>query len=248
MRLYVIRHAQSANNALLAATGNEVGRVADPPLTELGHRQARALAACLAETYDEPADDRFAERHDRYGFGLTHLYTSLMIRAVETGMYVAEATGLPLVVWPEIHERGGLHTRHPEMNEEVGVPGPNRAYFEERHPKLLLPDSLGDAGWWNRPPETVAESYPRALTFWRQLLERHGESEHRVAVVTHGGFFQSLLRVMFDASPEPQTLGFEGVWFGITNASISRIEVNSPYAALRYMNRVDHLPSDLLTG
>ncbi len=43
MRLLLIRHAQSANNAL-----PEHLRVEDPALTALGHRQAQALAVWLS--------------------------------------------------------------------------------------------------------------------------------------------------------------------------------------------------------
>ena len=46
MQLYIIRHAQSYNNALTDWTE----RVSDPPLTELGEQQADLLAAYLAST------------------------------------------------------------------------------------------------------------------------------------------------------------------------------------------------------
>ncbi len=44
MHLYLIRHAESANNHLYATTGGG-GRHPDPPLTERGHRQARPWPA-----------------------------------------------------------------------------------------------------------------------------------------------------------------------------------------------------------
>ena len=44
MELYIIRHAQSSNNAL----ADERERVCDPHLTELGRQQAELLAAHLA--------------------------------------------------------------------------------------------------------------------------------------------------------------------------------------------------------
>jgi len=249
MQLYVLRHAQSTNNALYWETGSDIGRMADPPLTDTGHRQAERLARYLAGDPENVRDNHFAGRHNRYGFRLTHLYSSMMIRAVMTGSYVAEATGLPLVAWPEIHERGGLHNSEDEAGDE-GIEGPNRAYFETHYPQLVLPDWLGEEGWWNRPRETVEEAIPRAELFWRQLLERHGETHDSVAIVTHGGFFQSLISVLIGGKTHANaaTLGREHLWFGISNASVSRIELVEEAAVVRFINRVDFLPSDLITG
>ena len=44
MTLFLIRHAQSANNALYDSSGSTIGRVEDPELTSLGVRQAQILA------------------------------------------------------------------------------------------------------------------------------------------------------------------------------------------------------------
>jgi hypothetical protein len=42
------------------------------------------------------------------GFHITHVYCSLMERAVATGHRVAEALDLPLLGWIDIHETGGM--------------------------------------------------------------------------------------------------------------------------------------------
>ena len=47
-RIVLIRHGESANNAAYAATGLRTGRVAEPELTAVGHRQAAALGEALA--------------------------------------------------------------------------------------------------------------------------------------------------------------------------------------------------------
>lgn len=256
MHLYLIRHAQSANNDLYARTGGSDGRHADPPLTELGHRQANLLAQVLAvETVMPgaavpPILAEFAARHNRRGFGLTHLYSSLMTRAIQTGSYVAGATGLPLVAWPEVHERGGLHLINEASGEDLGVPGPNRAWFATEFPHLVLPDDLGQDGWWNRPPEPISETVPRARNVWSQLLERHGGTDDHVAIITHAGFFQSLMTALLTADDKLSSisLGLEELWVGMSNVSISRFEVNEDSFVVRYLNRVDFLPDDLVTG
>lgn len=251
MELYIIRHAESENNALWAATlGDSDGRLPDPLITETGHRQAELLAEYLATGDPDLEPNYYARRHNRGGFGLTYLYTSLMLRAIATANYVSERTGLPLHAWPEIHERGGLHDTHPETGEKVGVDGPNRDHFVRHFPALSLPDEIGELGWWNRPPESVDESYPRAQRVWATLFERHGNTDDRVAMVTHGGFFQSLLETLL-VTDETSTLrpaALSKVWFGLSNTGICRISFEDEYTAIRYLNRVDHLPSDLITG
>lgn len=251
MELYIIRHAESENNALWAATlGDSDGRLPDPLITEKGHRQAELLAEHLTAGDPELEPNFYARRHNRGGYQLTHLYTSLMLRAIATAGYVSERTGLPLHAWPDIHERGGLHDLDPQSGEKVGVAGPNRTHFSEQYPALFLPEDIGEPGWWSRPPETVAEAYPRARRVWATLLERHGDTDDRVAMVTHGGFFQSLLGTLLgidETSPlRPETVGY--VWFGLSNTGICRINFDREGTAIRYVNRVDHLPSNLITG
>jgi len=255
MQLYLIRHAQSANNDLYIRTGSSDGRSADPALTELGHLQARLLADYLVTSSSESIESKsigeeFINRHNRRGFDLTHLYCSLMTRAIQTGSTIASATGLPITGWMEIHERGGIHHVDEITGEDTGLPGPNRRWFEAEFPHLNLPDSLGEAGWWDRPPETVEEAHTRATIVWTQLLERHGNSDDRVALVSHLGFFQSLLTVMFTTERvlTAGAFGISHMQFGMSNASISRFDIAGGSFAIRYLNRVHHLPDELITG
>ena len=146
MELYFIRHGQSENNA---HWGNaDYQDSPDPELTEIGRQQVRYLSRFLGEkqTRDETVT---WNNQNRFGFGLTHLYTSLMVRAVGTATPIAAATGLPLVAWPEIHETGGIFSRFPE-DELAGLPGKTRTYFETHFPDLVLPDWVADNGW--EPP------------------------------------------------------------------------------------------------
>ena len=256
MLLYLIRHAESTNNELYTLTGGSDGRSADPPLTELGHRQAQRLARFLAAPLIDPPDGEppllsdFIARHDRRGFGLTHLYCSLMTRAIQTGSYIATATGLPISGWINVHEHGGLHHIDEETGEDIGLPGPGRAWFEAEYPHLSLPDNLGELGWWNRPKETITEARARARAVWAEILDRHGNTDDRVAIVTHGGFFQSLLIALIsdEDSISIPILEHANMGFGMSNASISRFEVSNGRIVARYINRVDHLPDELITG
>jgi 2,3-bisphosphoglycerate-dependent phosphoglycerate mutase len=261
MRLYIIRHAQSENNAFYVGRGSLGRRVPDPALTRAGHQQARLLARRLAQ----PVPSISTGQEQAADFGLTHLYSSLMIRAIETATYIAEQLTLPLVAWPAIHEVGGIYDTEGEDEQRTGLPGNDRAFFEAHHPHVALPDSLGKGGWWNRAAETHEESVARARHFWQELLARHGGTEDRIAIVTHGGFFQRLIStlihptgVLSDRQPandsataaagQPQSIeDIRRVWFDIQNTSITRIDFFNPDAVIVYLNRVDHLPVELIT-
>jgi 2,3-bisphosphoglycerate-dependent phosphoglycerate mutase len=246
MQFYFIRHGQSENNLLWQRTGSGEGRSEDPELTDVGRQQAHLLAQYLRG----PDPSSTVQGHNLLnvgGFGLTHLYTSLMVRSVATGTIVARALDLPLVAWEETHERGGIHRRDEATDERIGQPGHNRAYFEAHYPDLVLPESLGEAGWWNRPYEEPEQSLARAQRFLRELLERHGHTEDRVAVISHGGFYNHLLVTLLRLS-EPTN-----VWFILNNAAITRIDFRNQDAegvrpiALVYLNRVDFLPREFIT-
>ena len=240
MQLYYIRHGQSANNLLWLRTGSSKGRDVDPELTDLGRQQARFLARYLSATRPSEAPNGY-DSLNRVGFGITHLYTSLMVRSVATGTIIAQALGLPLVGWSDLHERGGIYVEDEETGQRVGQPGKNRAYFEHVYPELVLPDSLGSDGWWNRPFEEPEQRSARARRFVHDLLERHGQTEDHVAVISHGGFFNDLMAALLLLPTEA------GFWFIMNNAAISRIDFADEGTALVYLNRADFLPGELIT-
>lgn len=240
MQLYFIRHAQSENNALWDLTGSFDGRSLDPDLTAIGRRQAKLLADYLARSnpdYTLPGNDP----QNRAGFGITHLYTSLMLRSVATATAIASGLSLPLHAWKDCHEGGGIYLDDETTGEPVGQPGNDRAFFEEQFPELILPDWLGEAGWWNRPYEERPERWLRARRVLDELALRHGDSDDRVAVVSHGGFYNYVLLTILGADR------FEGFWFVMNNAAITRIDFEPDEARLIYQNRADFLPFELIT-
>ena len=238
MQFYFIRHGQSTNNQLWQTTGSSNGRSDDPELTITGSKQAEALAQYLerATASAKPKDNQ-----NDADFGLTHLYTSLMVRAVATGTAIARALALPLVTWEDAHECGGIYLDDETTGERVGQPGKNRSYYADQFPDLILPESLGDAGWWNRPFEEREQRPVRAQRFLRDLLERHGDTEDRVGVISHGGFHTQLMAELL-ALPER-----DGYWFSLNNTAITRVDFDNDHIGLVYSNRVDFLPRNLVT-
>ena len=91
-RLILVRHAESEANLI----GSLHCQVPGPPLTELGHQQAKALAGALA------AEDVRA------------IYASTMTRARQTAAPLADALGLDVRIRDALREAdlGDLHDRH----------------------------------------------------------------------------------------------------------------------------------------
>ena len=239
MQLYFIRHAQSANNKLYDETGAWNGRDVDPELTEIGQRQAKHLAEHLACTHGAGATQP-RDYANRQAFGITHLYTSPMVRAVSTATYLSEALGLPLTMWEDLHEIGGIF-RVDENGERQGLPGKTRSDFAARFPDVILPQALGEDGWWNRPPESIEQQLDRAQRVVRDLSERHGQTDDRVVAVSHGGFYNFVLTALLGTTPG------DGFWFGINNTGITRLDFSAEGIALMYANRLEHLSSELIT-
>lgn len=246
MQLYFIRHGQSQNNANWGNPNYQENP--DPALTEMGIEQACYVSELLRnrQTLTDPQDWNI---QNRYGFGLTHIYTSLMERAVHTAAPAARTLGIPFAAWEEIHESGGIFGRDGDMKLK-GLPGKSRAYFEGHFPELLLPDHLDGTGWWNcRPFETEEECHSRTERFLTDLLARHGDRdsqpEQRVAIFSHGGFF---VHLMFAILKTPWRQAAHGKsWFVLNNCSISRINFHKEGIDIAYLNRTDHLPDHLIT-
>lgn len=246
MILYLVRHAQSRNNALWLATSSHKNRVPDPLLSDTGRQQARHLAE-FVKSGRESESELWSPSDGRQGFGITHLYSSLMLRAVETGLMVSKTTGVPLNGWIDIHETGGIVSGDGEEIPFEGQPGSTESYLRREYPDLMFTGQFGEQGWWNRPREDEAEKRPRAHRVVQTLLEKHGHSEDRVLMITHGSFYIHLMREMMGIHDT-------NVYFELSNTGITRWEVypnrrdSSQWVRmLVYMNRTDHLPPELVT-
>jgi 2,3-bisphosphoglycerate-dependent phosphoglycerate mutase len=246
MELYFIRHGQSQNNA--SWDDPKYQESPDPALTEIGHEQARILAEFLKKN-QKIKDENVWNIQNRYGFGLTHVYTSLMERAAYTAAPIAQALDIPLLAWKEIHEEGGIYSRDDKVNMPR-LPGRPRSFFVENFRTLTLPEDLDETGWWNRPYEAEEERQPRADQVFAELLARHKDQEdrpeHRIAFVSHGGFYMRLISAMLKLPWRQASHGLRS-WFMLNNCSISRFDVYREEINIAYLNRTDFLPDHLIT-
>jgi 2,3-bisphosphoglycerate-dependent phosphoglycerate mutase len=240
MHLYFIRHGQSENNAIWANTGSDQGRSHDPLLTQIGKEQAEFLA-----DYFKQAKDDLNQEKEAYPFHrparLTHIYCSLMVRAVATGDVLAQALHLPLLGSPDIFEEGGIYMQDSESNEKIGLPGYGREYFSKNFPNLVWPESVNPAGWWSRGYELPEERPERTRKVLKNILEMHGGSDDRVALISHGGFYNSFMKELIGIRERDQ------LWFTLNNTGVTRINFEADWVQLSYCNRTDFLPDWLLT-
>lgn len=246
MEVYIIRHGQSTNNALME---NQHLRVEEPPLTDVGHQQAVHLAEFLRDAHNlEDVVRQGVDSEQRETFmphTLTHLYCSPMLRAMQTAQPIAAALGVKPAVWVSLHEHGGVFKEH--EGEVHGFPGMTRTQILEQFPDYVLPDNVTEAGWWDASQgmEHITGTYARASRVALDLRARAQSPEtagDKVALVAHGMFIDSLIKAFLHNLPSDRYFHWH------YNTAVSRVDlVEGGVVVIRYVNRVTHLPVDLVT-
>jgi probable phosphoglycerate mutase len=165
VQLYVIRHGQSLINLSDWEHGNR-----DEGLTELGQRQAHAVAQRLAKNPGR----------------IDVLYSSTMLRARQTAAVIAETLGLPVIHDDRIREIGNNRLDHapwPEVPEQYGD------FWATARPFASVTPAVEQG-------ESLMHFRTRVGAFIEDLLERHpGEI---VAAVAHGGVIDALFDHVFN--------------------------------------------------
>jgi broad specificity phosphatase PhoE len=132
-------------------------------LNATGIRQAARLAETLS---DEPIDS---------------VYTSMMVRAFQTGDDVARDHGLPVLADADINEIGYDFT---------GVPPDQVAQRADEIKKAWLAGEERDNGFGG---ETYYELEERWSTWWDDFVAEHRRDRGTAVVVAHGGIFAVML-------------------------------------------------------
>jgi broad specificity phosphatase PhoE len=205
MHLYLIRHGESGGNAGADSSG-------DPSLTDRGLQQARLAADAVA-----PA-------------GITTLYSSPLVRALQTAWVISARLGLPINAWPDLAEVWG-----------GGSDVMKRSEIARRWPAVLLPPEMAERWAPAKVPEDEAAAYARAARVEAALRERFEAGDTAVAAVSHGTFGAILLSKLIGAPPCGYTR------FSQANCCISLIELLPGRAKIVYHNRTAHLPAELIT-
>jgi len=184
MRVFLVRHAQSENNALKSPNLDNPSRQSDPSLTKKGWQQCANLTAF----FTKEADSKYKR--------VKEIWTSPMKRclltakAVEDGLRTGNAR-----VNGEIFEHGGCFEggrggsgsgaggdegeNENKTNNATGRPGMGRDEIKQIFPDVIVPEELKN-GWWDakRGVETVPEAQARAEKVAEMLWKRaRGKSD-----------------------------------------------------------------------
>lgn len=214
MHLYLIRHGQSFINLPdFDWTKDNV----DAPLTDLGQRQAAAVAA-WCQTHIPTPDA---------------LYASTMARAQETAAFVSSAyANLPVRPDDRVREIGNNrfdHTPYPLNEPDMQF----NNYWPSERP--FAPTVRAGAA------ETMMHFQTRIGIFLEDLLEIH--RDHTVIVVSHGGVMESILDLVFNVGPYRRC----EVWTyntGVTHLQYVA-HPNREVWRLRLHSSIEHLTPDL---
>ena len=213
MELYLIRHGQSQNNARPERLREE-----DPALTEIGRRQADHLAEWI--------------HHLR----LTRIITSPFLRTLETTAHLCRRLDLTPEVRVDLHELGGC-VAGPRLGALKGRPGMTRSQIEDQYPGIRVEAGIDEGGWWKgRPYETDRLARRRAARLLGRAQDEFGQSDERVACITHADIAVVFIEQFHD---EP----LECPW----HTSVSRISILPEETRLADYNLVAHLPAGLMT-
>ncbi len=242
MKLYLIRHGHRADSEPDYKGGY------NPALSARGHRQAGHLAEYMADK------------------GLTALYSSCMLRALETALPIQKKVGLPLQVWPTFCETSTLswtevHAKAPYLAEltvawrtdepadrldRARADAPTGNYYHlselpERYPavELTQPFHWPDA-WWTALYGGCRETaYARIELGTQALLARH-QPDDNVALVGHGNSGDMMLALLLDMSRKSKRR------FRTANTCICELEIDAGgHCRLLRHNAIDHLPETL---
>ena len=223
MQLYLVRHAESENNAKAPEQRTE-----DPSITELGRQQADHLG-------------RWTETLE-----IDVLITSPFRRAIQTTTAILKRSPQHTHVWHDIFERGGCYRGyHPQ--DLAGAKGLGRSQIIGELPgeasDCTIDDSINDSGWWGeRTPESDQEAAHRAQRVAQRLISTFGGNGQTVVAVTHADFKRLLLGILLSDAVDPSRLG------ALRNTGVTKLDYDGDRWSLDWFNSVSHLPGRLITG
>ena len=159
MICYLIRHGKDDDTVRGGWSGQ--------PLIEEGKAQADELAS-------------FIQRSD---LGIQYIYSSDLLRAIQTAQSVADKLHLPIIQMPEFREvnNGDLAGMDNELASKM-YPGLywNTLEWEQRYPG----------------GESPKEFYERIRTAWDAFQKMVLEQNENVLLVTHGGVINVILSIV----------------------------------------------------
>ncbi len=200
-----VRHAESCGNVGIPYE-HEFHRN-DPPLSPYGHIQAEKLA----ESFQTD--------------NVTKIYSSSLIRAVQTAYPVAEKLSREIILLPDLMETG------------TEISGTDISLLKSRYP-LAVPcvkeptPAGGTLLLGNEDTEAFVRRGKRCVEYFQSVAE---EGDH-IMVVSHGSYFGYLVRAALGISLP------ESFCWQVDNCSMTRVIYRSEgIPKLSFANYIGHL-------
>lgn len=239
LRVLLIRHAESRNNALKARCGTaseawQERREADPALTQKGMLQAEALGRFLSGEVigsEKAAEGLLPLRGE--------LYVSPMKRALQSVAPLAKRTNLVPKVWTDLFEVGGLYNFSEDRRAGSGL---TLAGMQQYLPHCQVPDQMPEQGWCqHQGVESLLDAQARARGIaerLRLMARDHDELAGTVTLLAHHDLLNLLLQ---DLLREPNRV------FSHSNAAMSYIYIDEAgHARAAFLGKTCHLQQELI--
>lgn len=170
MHLYIVRHGQSHVNLAEWDSGNT-----DEGLTELGQKQAAALAGWLPNFVPE----------------IQAIFASTMRRALETAEFLTEAYNIPLRYDDRLREIGNNRWDHSAWPND-DLPREYADYWASERPFSTVTP-------FSEEGETFIHFRTRVGLFIEELVDEHREKT--IVAVCHGGVIEAAFDHIFNVGP-----------------------------------------------
>lgn len=208
MHLYIVRHGESFGN--IAGYEGEDGW--DVALTERGHQQAAAVGPWMHENLLQP----------------DLIYCSTMKRAQQTGKYISDAYGLPLILDDRIREIGNNFLDHTPVPPDADAK--YAEYWASERPFASITPRLDNG-------ESMMHFRARIGIFIEETVEKHrGQT---VIIVCHGFVIDAFMDIAYNVGP------YRNVELWTSNTGILHLQlIEHPGRErwrLHFMNRIEHL-------
>ncbi|HIU64671.1 MAG TPA: alpha-ribazole phosphatase [Candidatus Avacidaminococcus intestinavium] len=179
---YLVRHGQTNGNKSFAFQGHT-----NNPLNETGKKQAEKLASYLAKTKFEA------------------IYTSDLIRTVETATPIAKQQDLPIIEIPALKEIS-FGEWEGQSYDEI-----NHKWPQEVQDFFAKPGEVQICGG-----ESFAEVQTRAWKAMEDIMEESNK-EQNILIVSHGGTLRTIICKILN-------IHLNDIWkLGIDNVGVSRM-------------------------
>ncbi|CAG9311757.1 unnamed protein product [Blepharisma stoltei] len=227
LKVYFIRHAESYNNymKLTHRESYESYREIDPVLTSVGQDQATKLGEYMKKNWKN--------------FEIQCVYTSPMIRTLQTAKFAFDGIDAKREVWTDIYE-----VRGPRRNG-VPFPGSTRSQLLKMFPEFEIPNEVNENGWFFKETvETLEEAETRAKNLWNRLIGYANNKEYpftSIALITHGKFLNFLFYFLLKEWIYKGNAFFEPL-LNFYNTGVSQVILRKDLTLLESMDKVGHLP------